>query len=607
MSKRKIPFFLLILPAIFLSCKSGGEKKINNDKAYTLLEEVAERNAGGDKIGAVKLADSVIAMLPADSTLCWTLSEKTVALTDMGRMPEAVATGKKAMEFARKTGDVEAELNIRGAMGIAYRRQGMLDSALAEYDKGIELAIREKNSEYEIYLANCAAVLFNDYNRYAEALEYSTKAERAALAAGDTVEWLSAKANIGGVYLRQNNYEAVVKTMEPFWQTVEKTGYNVLILKYLSPLLKAYATLGNERELERYMIYADRAMTGASATSNGVLGIMEIKAGMLSRRGRYAEQLALLDTMAAANIQNHVMPEERLLAERAKCLWNMKRSGEAFTALLKAYQRLDSVKQSDVERSMSEFAVKYKTAEKEMKIEQMRRHEVELQNKILWLAVVVVLLCLVVCAVVYRKRVAAQRAALEMGRSYISGLENERARLAKELHDGVCNDMLAVTLLMRSDTKAAEKQMKDCWRDARNLSHALMPPSFSQATLPEAVRAYAATVGEEENKEIKISVCGSGNFESLPQPTAYELYRIVQELVANALRHGDGNDVEVELYDDGTDLHIRVENTCTDNDSEGKTTRSGIGRETVLMRAASIGAKVSRGYKNGKYSVEVRL
>lgn len=607
MSKRNILFFLVFLSFIFLSCMSRGEKKVNDDKAYTLLEKVAELNACGDKQGAVRLADSVIAMSPADSTLCWTLSEKTVALTDMGRMPEAVATGKQAIELAQKTADVEAEMNLRGALGIAYRRQGLVDSALAEYDKGIELAVRGKNSEYEIYLDNCAAVLFCDYNRFAEALEYSTKAEKAALAAGDTVEWLSARANIGGVYLRQNKFKMVVKVMEPLWHEVEKTGYNVLILKYLSPMLKAYDAIGCEKELKIFMTYADKAMQGVSATSNGVLGIMEIKAGMLSRQRRYGEQLALLDTMAAANAQNHAMPEERLLAERAKCLWQMKHSEEAFALLQQAYLRLDSVKHSDVERGMSEFAVKYNMLEKEMKIEQMRRHEIELQNRILWLALAVFILCLVICVIVYQKRVAAQRATLEKERSYIRGLENERSRLAKELHDGVCNDMLAAMLLMRNDTKTAERQLKDCWRNARNLSHALMPPSFSHTTLSEAVRAYAMAVGDEEKKKVRVSVGGSGNFERLPQQTVYELYRIIQELVANALCHGDGSGVDVELNDDGTTVCVRVENNCTDDNSAGESQQSGIGKETVIMRATSIGAKVCRSSEKGKYSVEVRI
>ena len=193
----------MAMVAAAFSCSPSDNSKKDDGKAYAMLERVAEMNANGDKQGALQLADSAISLTPPDTTLCWLLSEKTVALVDLGRMTEAVDAGRKALELAVKTADVEAQLNIRGALGVAYRRKGELDSALCEYDKGIELAVREKNTEYEIYLDNCAAVLFCESNRFDEALRYSKKAEKAALAAKDSVEWLSARANIGGVYMKQ--------------------------------------------------------------------------------------------------------------------------------------------------------------------------------------------------------------------------------------------------------------------------------------------------------------------------------------------------------------------------------------------------------------------
>ena len=136
----------MAMVAAAFSCSPSDNSKKDDGKAYAMLERVAEMNANGDKQGALQLADSAISLTPPDTTLCWLLSEKTVALVDLGRMTEAVDAGRKALEQAVKTADVEAQLNIRGALGVAYRRKGELDSALCEYDKGIELAVREKNT-----------------------------------------------------------------------------------------------------------------------------------------------------------------------------------------------------------------------------------------------------------------------------------------------------------------------------------------------------------------------------------------------------------------------------------------------------------------------------
>lgn len=280
-------YLILLLPLLMLACGKGGDKTAP-DKAYAMLGQVAEMNMGGDKQAAVMLADSALTMNPADTTRCWLLSEKAVALLDMGRMAEAVGVAREAYGLARTLHDVDAMLNLRGTMGIAYRRQGKTDSALVQYKEGVGMALAEHNAEYEIYLNNCVAVLYSESNRFPEALHYVRKTEKAALAANDTIQRLSARANIGGIYMRQNRHRAALAAVLPVWQEVKGVGYNVLTMKYLSVILKSYSALDDYRAVGRYMQYADSVMHGMAANSNGVLGILEVKAGMLGRQRKYA-------------------------------------------------------------------------------------------------------------------------------------------------------------------------------------------------------------------------------------------------------------------------------------------------------------------------------
>lgn len=244
MNRLFLPF---LLTALLLSCSH--DRQPDTDRTYALLERVAELNAGGDKQAALLTADSALALTPPDSTRCYLLCEKAVALTDMGRLPEAISTGREAAALAEDIGDVEATLNMRGMLGIAYRRTGHADSALVEYGKGIEMAVREKNTEYEIYLDNCVTVLYSESGRFEEALQYARKAEQAALVACDTIERLSAIANVGGILLRQKQYAKALDAVLPTWQDVQKADYNVLTLKYLSVILSACSMLGDESGL----------------------------------------------------------------------------------------------------------------------------------------------------------------------------------------------------------------------------------------------------------------------------------------------------------------------------------------------------------------------
>ena len=597
-----ILLMLSVLCLTIMAC-SMKHKTANPDKAYQLLETAAELNAGGNKQAALNTIDSALAMNPADTTRCWLLSEKSVALLDMGQMGKAISSGRQTLELAEKTGDVEAALNMRGTLGIAYRRSGKLDSAIVEYEKGIELALKEKNTEYEIYLDNCMAVLYSDNNRFKEALAYAQKAERAAAASGDTIERLSANANIGGIYLRQNKPQKALDIMIPVWNEVLAADYNVLTMKHLSIILKSYLLLGDMKNMERYMRYADKLTPTMPPSSNGVLGILETKASMLSHEGRYKEQLVLLDSIAAMNVTNLTMPKERLLSERAKCLAALGRTGEAFSVMKEAFIELDSVKQSDVEKGMNELAAKYNSLEKEMSIEKMKREKTELNNRVLWLAVLIAVLAAMVCILLYRRKLARQKAELQEKRSFINGMENERERMAKELHDGVCNDLLATTLLLATDTERAEQQLRSVWKDVRHLSHTLMPPRFGKVGLNDAVTSYVASLSEDSGRKISLDINSQFDWHSLPQQMAYEAYRIIQEAMANAVRHSRTGDIVVSLGYNGT-VVAKVVNAI---DADEPHHSDGLGVETMRRRANTIGAELEIKSDNGLFSVTLTL
>ena len=523
------------------------------------------------------------------------MSEKAVTLADMGRMADAIDVAQRAYTLAHKLNDVEAMLNLRGTMGIAYRRQGMTDSALVQYKKGIETALAEHNTEYEIYLNNCVTVLYSESNRFAEALRYAAKAEKAAAAANDTIQRLSARANIGGIYLRQADYHAALDALLPCWQEVKSVGYNVLTLKFLSVILKSYSSLGDYHAVDKYMSYADRVMGGVAANSNGVLGILEVKAHLLGTQHRYDEQLTLIDSLMASSAQNQAMPLEKMLRMKAHCLEKMNRKAEAWALMNEAYTMLDSVKQSDIEKSMSEFAVKYKTLETEAALAEQKQQTAEKANQVLWLVVAVVVLAGVVCVMLYKRRIAAQRALLHEKQSYIDGLENERERIAKELHDGVCNDILAAKLLLATDNRQAEHYLNDVWRNVRQLSHELMPPCFEDVSLDTVVRSYVAAIGNKAGgNNVTLHIDSTFDWQRLPQQVAYETYRIIQEATANAMKHGNGDTIDISLRADDDSMCVRIDNGISPHTGDSQPRADhGIGRQTLQKRADRIGAKLT--------------
>ena len=597
-------FLLLSSIAFLAACQRDNCK--DEKRAYSLFLEAVNYNADGDKKRAILLIDSALDMNCADTTRSWLTSEKMTAYTDLGKMREAIEIGKKGIPFAEKIEDYDGMLAMCGAMGICYRRIGELDSSLIYYKKGIQKAIKSENAEYEIYLYNCISVLFNEQKRFREAIEYSDKAESKAIAINDTIERLSAHANKGAILMRQGNYRKSVNSLTPLWNMVKQTNYNVLTLKYLSPLLKSYLQLGKADSVTFYLTYANEACRNLAPTSNGVLGILEIKADLLGQQKKYAEQWLLLDSIGRLAGTNLTMPKDKLLATQARCLNNMGKYTQAYQAMQKAYMKSDSLKQSDIDKQLSEFNIKYKTLEKEMLIEKMNHEQSSLYIRILWLILVLIILLIAILVILYRRKLDRQRAELSEKTSYINGVENERKRLAKELHDGVCNDILAVNIMMQTNKEEAERLLKNVGHDVRRLSHELIPPRFDNTSLAELIVSFCQSVTAENGTIVKPFISTSFNAHNLPDGKAIEIYRIIQECVSNAIKYGYSKMISVTLDTCGKQGSISIINDLSQLHpiSQGK---SGIGKDTLKMRADALQAELNIRNNGEEYLVELKF
>ena len=609
--RRRLSFLvsmMCLLPtlAFLLACRSekGRDGDEGERKAYALLLEVMEHNALGEKQVALALADSALGMNPADTTRSWLTSEKMVAYVDQGMLREGITIGKSGIPFAEKINDYEGMLAMCGAMGVCYRRIGDVDSSLFYYEKGLQKAIEDGNTEYEIYLCNCISVLFNEQKRYSEAIGYSDKAEQKALAINDTIERLSAHANKGSILLRQGLCQESVDMLVPLWEQVRKVNYNILTLKYLSPLLSAYLRLDKTDSVALYMPYADEACKGLPPTTIGVLGILEIKADMLARQRKYAEEKQFLDSMGNLSNINMAMPQGKYLALRAECLNNLGQHEEAYKVMRNAYEHSDSLKQSDIDRQLSEFNVKYNTLEKKVELEKMNNERIMLYSRISWLAVALVVLSVVFAAVLYRRKLDRQRAELSEKMSYINGVETERMRLAKELHDGVCNDILAVSIMMQTDQEEAERMLRNVGHDVRRLSHELIPPRFDNTSLPELIRVYCQSVSDEGGAVVRPVI--SASFEKLVMPAtkAIEVYRIVQECVSNAIKYGYSKMVTVTLDSSGQQAMVSIVNDLSPSHPVRPNER-GMGKATLRIRVDALQAELRTENSNNQYQVEV--
>lgn len=173
--------------------------------------------------------------------------------------------------------------------------------------------------------------------------------------------------------------------------------------------------------------------------------------------------------------------------------------------------------------------------------------------------------------------------------SYLEGLEVERNRLARELHDNVSNELVAIRMEIEGGKSTPQEIMntlKTLHTEVRAISHDLMPPVFKYATLPETLEDYVSQRDKSGKTEITLSIQPEEGWENIPQNTGLEIYRIIQEVTGNALKHAEASRVDITLLWNESRIEIVVADNGKGFDKKRKNT--GIGMNIIRERVRNL-------------------
>ena len=181
--------------------------------------------------------------------------------------------------------------------------------------------------------------------------------------------------------------------------------------------------------------------------------------------------------------------------------------------------------------------------------------------------------------------------------------EREKAAIGQELHDDVCQLLAGVACMLEVIAQKAKTAMPDMmptFKDlsaqlnagmdrTRSLAHSLVPMRLVTMGLPGALRELASQA--ERNFNIKVHVSLPRSIPAQKPEQILHLYRIAQESISNAFKHGKATEVRVELARDRNKMTL----TIRDNGSgmpEEASRKQGIGLHIMRYRAGAIGGQV---------------
>jgi PAS domain S-box-containing protein len=200
-----------------------------------------------------------------------------------------------------------------------------------------------------------------------------------------------------------------------------------------------------------------------------------------------------------------------------------------------------------------------------------------------------------------RKR--TEEALSDMTRKLVEAQEQERARIARELHDDITQRLAMLAIEIEQVKEHAEtpsevgnrvhelsNRTKDISSDVQALSHELHSSKLEYLGIVGGMKSWCREFGERRGMEIEFKSSGLPN--SLPSEISLCLFRVLQEALNNAAKHSGVERVDVQLREESGEIHLIVSDLGKGFDVASAMQDRGLGVTSMQERVRLVGGTI---------------
>lgn len=554
----------------------------------------------------------------------------TYMLNMQGLYDSSLKLNLQSVEISRQTKD---SLNLAITLfntGTSYRMKDEYESAVRYYEEGKDLFNKFGNVTLEVQTNDVLQVLFYEMKQYKRAIEYgeksvagsrkildltylgialnnlglsyfmikmNDKAKNAfkealgiALKLDDKNLEISQYLNLGSVFLEKGEYGIMKENFEKALKLSKKLEYNqseLLALKGLSffymgnknfTVAKKYA---NEALLISYNFnFKSDRIKVFTQLSNISYAMQDIKQGEY-----YATQSTLLsDSLLNETVQKNTLELEKKFETQRKegQIKKLEAEKKVQQLLLKEKNTLNYFLITGVAALLFISLLSYRNYRHKQKLQQQRISELET-----------------------RQQLTATEAVLK-------GEEQERTRLAKDLHDGLggmlsgikysFNTMKGNLIMTPENNQAFERSMDmldSSIKEMRRVAHNMMPEALVKFGLDTALKDFCNDINQSGAVKVIYQSAGTEGTE-IEQTASITIFRIVQELLNNIIKHASATQAVVQLNKINEQMSITVEDNGKGFNTELLKNSKGIGWANIENRVEFMRGKLDVQSEHGK-------
>ncbi len=555
---------------------------------------------------------------------------------ELNRMDSAVAGFESAIQASRLLKDSVKVGRAFGNLGNVYLHKNDRAKAMECYLYAARLWENSTDQKYLPTLYNSVNALLEEQKESSRALEFANKAIAMATKLGDNIALVDGMVNLSVSYNHLQQYDSayqlltralpLAKINADMYQIVTiynnmgdhfmaKNDYASALMKY-EEMYKFTKQMGNK--------YFISAATLALAQANRKLKNYKQAHDNIEE----AEKLAT-DVGERAELKDIYSIRAQIEQE----MGNYKLSAEYYA---KTLTLSDSLFKAATSEKVAEAEAKYQNEKKQKEILQLKTDKeiqvltIKQKSTLNYFLISSVAALLILGFLGYRNLRHRQKLSRQQNRidlqkinelekdrqliavdSLLQGQEEERSRLAKDLHDGLGGLLSGVkfslsnmkdNLIITPDNMTVFERSLDMLdtsiNELRRVAHNMMPEMLTKFGLDEALKEYCNTINTTNLLAVKYQSIGMRD--RIDKSAEIIIYRIIQELLNNTMKHAAATEVMVQLVKEEGRLSIIVEDNGKGFDKELPKENKGAGLTSIQSRVDYLKGRLEINSEAGK-------
>ncbi len=510
-------------------------------------------------------------------------------LNTQGNFDSALLLNLQGVELSKKINDSLSLAKSLFNTGNSYRFKTEYQTAFPYYLEGMSIFEKLGFDYYVVQALDILQVISQDLKQNQKAVRYGEEALEKGRKLNNPQIYANVMLNLGVSYIKLNQFQKALDLLNETIRISRQINNNLIECNALLNVADCYLKLNQYHVLKPYYEKALALSKVLNDVESEIVALRGISI-FYSSENNYvlAKQFAVMsvDKAVKYNFSLQLIESYTQLSKIYYSLHDMKQ-GEYYVR--QAVQLSDSLLNDNIKKTIVEMEKKYETEKKETRIKnleaekKLQRLSIRQKSTLNYILIGSAVTLLIISLLSYRnydqKQKLQQQRITELETQHqltateavLKGEEQERTRLAKDLHDGLggmlsgikysFNTMKGNLIMTPENNQAFERSMDmldSSIKEMRRVAHNMMPEALVKFGLDTALKDFCNDINQSGAIRATYQSFGLENA-VIEQTTAVTIYRIVQELINNTMKHAAAKTAIIQVSKTNSTISITVE------------------------------------------------